>query len=83
MGGDHAPGPWWKERFRRCGGPGADWKRGDRALCLIRKYCMLPLEEFDPVAIRKKRDASLTVAMRMRAENEVDAVAEKNGDLCT
>ncbi|MGC9966989.1 MAG: hypothetical protein ABSE08_16420 [Syntrophobacteraceae bacterium] len=44
---------------------------------------MLPLEEFDPVAIRKKRDASLTVAMRMRAENEVDAVAEKNGDLCT
>ena len=32
------------------------------------------MEELGPVAIRKKRDASLTVAMRMLADGEVDAV---------
>jgi len=34
----------------------------------------ISMDEFGPVAIRKKRDASLNVAMRMLAENEVDAV---------
>jgi glycerol-3-phosphate acyltransferase PlsX len=34
----------------------------------------ISMDEFGPVAIRKKRDASLTVAMRMLAEGEVDAV---------
>jgi glycerol-3-phosphate acyltransferase PlsX len=34
----------------------------------------ISMEESGPVAIREKRDASLTVAMRLPAENEVDAV---------
>jgi glycerol-3-phosphate acyltransferase PlsX len=34
----------------------------------------ISMDEFGPVAIRKKRDSSLNVAMRMLAENEVDAV---------
>jgi glycerol-3-phosphate acyltransferase PlsX len=34
----------------------------------------ISMDEVGPVAIRKKRDASLTVAMRMLAEGEVDAV---------
>ena len=34
----------------------------------------ISMEEFGPVAIRKKREASLNVAMQMLAEGEVDAV---------
>ncbi len=34
----------------------------------------ISMDEFGPVAIRKKRGASLTVAMRMPADGEVDAV---------
>ncbi len=90
MGGDHAPGPVVEGALLARPCVAADLVlignepvvrellRGRSGalpyLEVLHAPIAISMEEFGPVAIRKKRDASLSVAMRMLAENEVDAV---------
>ncbi len=90
MGGDHAPGPVVEGTLLARSVCSADLvlignepvvrealggRSGPPGLPeVVHAPLAISMEEFGPVAIRKKRDASLNVAMRMLAEGEVDAV---------
>ena len=90
MGGDSAPGPVVEGALPARSSIAADLvlignepviremlRGGSGALPhpeVVHASIAISMEEFGPVAIRKKRDASLTVGMRMLAEGTVDAV---------
>lgn len=90
MGGDHAPGPVVAGALLARSRGAADIvlvgnepvvreALGDAAtgfppVEVVHAPLAISMDEFGPVAIRKKREASLTVAMRMLAEGGVDAV---------
>ncbi len=88
MGGDHAPGPVVEGTLLARSMCPADLVLvGNEPVVrqalgggsgpvpeVVHAPLAISMEEFGPVAIRKKREASLNVAMRMLAESEVDAV---------